>query len=366
LPAPLPGAIDCDVHVAVPQTRTLVPFLDDYWAEHVRLRGVDTQNYQMSSLPPRAPLSVRPDWQASGGALPGSDFDDLKSKLLDHFKLKLAVCNCIHGTQIMLSEDMSLAFCKATNDWLAKEWLDRDPRLRASIVIPADSPELAAEEIERVAADKRFVQVLMLVMGERPLGRRSYWPIYRAAERHKLTIGIHTGSNYRHAPTSIGWPSYYLEDYVVQSQAFAAQLLSLVTEGVFVKFPELKVVMMESGVTWLPGMIWRADKTWRAVRFEVPWLQQAPGEVIRNHVRFTIQPFDAPPRGEQLERLIEQLGSDDILLFSTDYPHWHFDGDDAVPDGLPDALVRKILFDNPLKTYPRLSLTARDSMEQAV
>ncbi|MDQ8727409.1 amidohydrolase family protein [Bradyrhizobium sp. LHD-71] len=363
MPAPLPGAIDCDLHIAVPQTRTLVPFLDEYWADHVRIRGVESQSYQMSSLPPRAPLSVRPDWQASDGALPGSHFGDLKSKVLDQFKLKFAVCNCIHGTQIMLSEDMSLAFCKATNDWLAKEWLDRDPRLRASIVVPAESPELAAEEIERVAIDRRFVQILMLAMGERPLGRRSYWPIYRAAEFHKLPIGIHAGSNYRHPPSSIGWPSYYLEDYVAQAQAFAAQLLSLVTEGVFVKFPELKIVMMESGVTWLPGTIWRADKTWRAVRFEVPWLHQAPGEVIRDHVRFTIQPFDAPSRREQLERLLEQLGSEDILLFSTDYPHWHFDGDDAVPDGLPDALVRKMLFDNPLMTYPRLSHTARDSLE---
>ena len=52
----------------------------------------------------------------------------------------------------------------------------------------------------------------------------------------------------------------------VTAQEAAAQLLSLVTEGVFVKFPELKVVMMESGVTWLPGMIWRADKTGRGVR----------------------------------------------------------------------------------------------------
>jgi len=138
--------------------------------------------------------------------------------------------------------------------------------------------------------------------------------------------------------------------------------LSLVTEGVFVKFPALKVVMMESGVTWLPGLIWRADKTWRGVRFEVPWLQQMPGEVIRNHVRFTIQPFDAPPRREQVERVLDQLGSDDMLLFSTDYPHWHFDGDEAVPEGMPDALVRKILFDNPLKTYPRLSQTAQVSL----
>ena len=63
--------------------------------------------------------------------------------------------------------------------------------------------------------------------------------------------------------------------------------------------------------------------------------------------------------------MIDQAG-DDLFMFSTDYPHWHFDGDDAVPDGLPDALLRKILFDNPLKTYPRLSQTAHDSLEQAV
>jgi predicted TIM-barrel fold metal-dependent hydrolase len=44
-----------------------------------------------------------------------------------------------------------------------------------------------------------------------------------------------------------------------------------------------------------------------------------------------------------------------MLLFSTDYPHWHFAGADAVPDGLPPDLIRKILVDNPLETYPRLA-----------
>jgi predicted TIM-barrel fold metal-dependent hydrolase len=43
-----------------------------------------------------------------------------------------------------------------------------------------------------------------------------------------------------------------------------------------------------------------------------------------------------------------------MLLFSTDYPHWHFDGDDVLPDGLSSDAVRRILIDNPLETYPRL------------
>ena len=37
-----------------------------------------------------------------------------------------------------------------------------------------------------------------------------------------------------------------------------------------------------------------------------------------------------------LARTLEHIGSDDMLLFSTDYPHWHFDGEDVLPDGLSD------------------------------
>jgi predicted TIM-barrel fold metal-dependent hydrolase len=43
-----------------------------------------------------------------------------------------------------------------------------------------------------------------------------------------------------------------------------------------------------------------------------------------------------------------------MLLFSTDFPHWQFDGDDVLPEGLPDAHLKKLLVDNPLETYPRL------------
>ena len=147
---------------------------------------------------------------------------------------------------MVFSEDMADAFCRALNDWLVKEWLDKDARLRGSIVIPVQSVEKSVAEIERCAKDKRFVQVLMLVMGDMPLGKRAYWPIYAAAERLGLPIGIHAGSNYHNPPTSVGWGSYHIEDYVAQAQAFQTQLTSLIVEGVFARHPKLKMVMLES------------------------------------------------------------------------------------------------------------------------
>ncbi len=91
------------------------------------------------------------------------------------------------------------------------------------------------------------------------------------------------------------------------------------------------------------------------MRAEVPWLKRPPAEYLREHVRLTLQPFDTPPEQHQRDRVIDEIGSDEILLFSTDYPHWHFDGQDAIPDGLPADLARKMLIDNPLATYTRLT-----------
>ena len=83
-------------------------------------------------------------------------------------------------------------------------------------------------------------------------------------------------------------------------------------------------------------------------------MKRLPADIVRHHVRFTVQPVDEPPDGDMLERVVDQIGSDQILLFSTDYPHWHFEGMDALPKPLTGELARKILVDNPLATYTRL------------
>ena len=244
----------------------------------------------------------------------------------------LAICNPLTGGQVAVSESMGAAVCGAVNDWIAKEFLDKDSRVRASIIVPPQSPELAVEMM---------------------LGRRYYWPLLAACEKHGLPLGLHAGSLHRYPTTSNGWSSHYIQDYVSHSQTFEDQLLSLIHEGAFVKFPGLRVVLIESGVSWLPGFIWRAIKTWRGVRAEVPYVKRSPAEIVREHVRLTAQPFDAP-NADAVTRIVEMIDSDEMLLFATDYPHWQFEGDRAVPDGLSAPFLAKMLINNPLATYPRL------------
>ncbi len=346
-----PGGIDCDIHPAVPSVKALHPYLSDHWRDIIVQRGV--QELNSIAYPANAPISARPDWRVDG-VKPGSDLALLRRHALDPFRTSIAIANCLYGVQLLFSEDMGAGFARAVNDWMATEWLDKEPRLRASIVVPAQNPELAVDEINRVAPDPRFVQVLLLVMGDMPLGKRHYWPIYAAAQQYGLTVGIHAGSLYRHPVTPIGWPTYYTEDYAAQAAAFQQALTSLICEGVFNKYPDLKVVLLESGFTWLPAHLWRLTKFWRGLRMEVPWLDRAPSEVVKTNVRLTIQPCDGPPSEASFQKLMEHMGSDELLLFSTDYPHWQFDGEDALPAGLSRDLVRRIMIDNPRETYSRL------------
>jgi predicted TIM-barrel fold metal-dependent hydrolase len=67
---------------------------------------------------------ARPDWRPAQGK-PGSSLEDMQAQALDRFGVSYGICNPLYGVQMVFSEDMADAFCRALNDWLAKEWLDR-------------------------------------------------------------------------------------------------------------------------------------------------------------------------------------------------------------------------------------------------
>ena len=351
---PYSGAIDCDLHLPVPQMRALLPYLNDFWREQLVTRYIDRSNFQLTSYAANSPLAMRADWAA---IVEGeSALDKVRRQALDPFGVRIAICSVLHGAIALFNEDMGAAIISALNDYVAKEWLDHEPRLRGSILVTGQNADHAVAEIERLAHDQRFVQVLLPVMGDFMPGQRQMWPIYRAAEKHGLAIGLHAGSTYRFAPTGSGWPSYQVEDYIAQSTAFENAIVSFLAEGVFSEFPKLRLVCLESGFTFLPTLLWRVNKEWRGVRQEVPWLDRPPADIVRERIRFTLHPVDAPNDPAVLNRVIEHMDSEEFILFSTDYPHAHFEGVDVLPNGLPDALIRKILIDNPLAAYPRLSL----------
>ena len=191
--------------------------------------------------------------------------------------------------------------------------------------MPQEDAAFAGKEIERRADNPAFVQILISPRSSDPLGHRRYWPIYAAAERANRPIALHVqGYSGGHASTASGWPTYYLQEHYAMTGNMQSTVTSMVFEGVFERFPELRVVLVEGGFAWAPTLCWRMDKHWERLRKETPRAKRRPSEYVREHFWFTTQPIEEPDDPQHLAQIIEWVGWD-RLMFSTDYPHWDFD-----------------------------------------
>ena len=344
------SVIDADVHIDTPPLEALFPYLSAHWVEHFTqtLDSGPGQDY----YPKGSPIARRRVEAGDTDRTTESRLQRLRDGVLDGDGVEVAITSCLYAVDSMHNPDVAVALARATNDWLTREWLEPEPRLRGSAVVPIQIPTLAAAEIERVAERSGFVQVLIPARTEHPLGSRLFHPLWESIERHDLVAGVHFGGAPVMPPTPTGWPSYFIEEYAAMAQVFATQLSSLIVEGVFDAFPKLRVAFLESGFTWLPAHMWRMDKEWKHLRRLVPWVRRPPSEYVRDHVRLGVQPLDAPPVTGQMQEVVDQLGSDQMLLYTSDYPHVHaFDAEEVLLAHLPQALQVKIRSENARSLY---------------
>lgn len=340
--------VDADVHLIVPATAPLFPYLSDHWRAYIRESAFNGA-YDVSY----------PRGTAVGGNVDGSKrgekrvgLDSLRQDHLDENNISIAVLTCAYSIESIRNPYAAAAMASAVNDWQLHKWLSEEPRLRGSVVVPSQDPVLAAAEIDRIGQHDEFVQVHLPVHSEALYGNRHYYPILEAALRHNLAICIHFGGSPGNPPSAVGWPSHYVEEYVGMASIFQSQLISLVTSGAFANFPQLRVILAESGVSWLPSLMWRLDKEWKGLRREVPWVRRLPSEYIRERVRLATTPFDLPANEYSVTEIIEQIGSDEMLLFSSDFPHRHQESPvDDILRHFPEGARQKVAGENALSFF---------------
>ncbi len=317
--------IDTDIHPTLSPDH-IVQYLDEPWRSRFASgnRGPGTLGY----------------WNAAGFHQADAVTDDgegiafspetLSRLFFDVHGLEYGILNSESAIHIDVGPDLDFgaALLSAMNDVMVHEWLPADPRFRASINVGPSDPLLAAQEIHRLGDHPGMVQVMMGSGARVPYGQRFYHPIYAAAVEHDLPVAIHPGNEgvgITGPPNAAGYPSSYIEWHTTLVTSYISHLVSLITEGVFVRFPTLKFVLVEGGVSWLPPILWRLDKNWKALRQTTPWLERPPSEYAREHIRLTSQPMEEPENPQHRKAILEMIDVDQMVMFSSDFPHW--DGD---------------------------------------
>ena len=299
---------------------------------------------------------MRSDTKLPDGSKVENSPANLSKYFMDEYKLTYGILNPAGALHIGLSPDpdYAAAVCSASNRVVAEDWLTADARYRASIVVSPQDPHMAAEEIHRRADNPGFVQVLMCSGQRAPYGQRCFHPIYEAAAACNLPVAIHPGSEgvgVSGPPTASGYPTTYFEWHTGLLGSYLAHLLSLVCEGVFVKFPTLKFVLVEGGVAWVPPVLWRFDKNWKALRQTTPWLERPPSEYIAEHIRLTTQPIEEPDKIAHLHQMLAMFPAEKMLMFSTDFPHWDGDTPDFAMQCIPKTLQSRVMYDTAAELY---------------
>jgi predicted TIM-barrel fold metal-dependent hydrolase len=346
--------IDCDFHPRITQEQ-MKPFLSNQWWSYLqtygsRQRHGQAKGYNYPKIAPQA--SRRDSWPPNGGP-PGSDVDFCKQQHLDFYGIDYAILTPLgqstgNGDQ---NGELSIALASAANDGQLQYWNAKDARLKPSIVVPYEDGPAAAAEVRKRAANKEFKQVFLLSRTAEAAGRKRYWPIYEAAVEAGLPVGIHAFGYGGWPLTNSGHPSFYIEEMTEHATGAQPMVTSFIMEGVFERFPDLKIVLIECGFGWLPSLGWRLDKHWKRLKDEVPHLKKAPSEYIREHFYVTTQPMEETENPDHLLEVMSWIGFDRIM-FSSDYPHWDFDDPfTALPPSLTEAQRRMVYADNARALY---------------
>jgi len=327
--------IDTDVHNHVGNVNKYLPKM---WKN----RSIDLSTGFHSTVG----VSRRDATPDRGGA-PGSDPEFLIKDHLDRYQIDYAILNV--GGKLGLSvhpdPDLGNAMATAVNDCMIEEWLPYSPRFKGSLLVNASDPAAAVKEIERVGGHPDMVQVIIASAALFPYGQRFYHPIYEAAEHYGLPIAIHPGTEGKgvsRAPTPSGHPTRYMEWHNILPINYMTHVNSLICEGVFEKFPKLTFIAIEGGFAWLPHLIWRMDKNYKALRDTTPWLKRLPSEYVMDHIKLTTQPIEEPQNKQDLLDILRMINAGQTLMYSSDYPHWDFDHPDLALPPLDPELRHRI------------------------
>jgi uncharacterized protein len=343
--------IDVDIHNDIQSFSELLPFLDEEWHPWISDGGprLATRFYANTGSG-RMDDAVREEDDLCAG-----DPDWVIQQLMEKYRIDLGVLTgSVVGLSIQHNSRAMRAIVRAYNDWTLEKWVRPHDCFKGSILVSCRDIEAAVHEIHRLGDDPGMVQVLISSAASMPYGHKYYWPIYAAAVEHGLPVGIHVGAEgvgVANPPTSVGYPSTFLEYHTDHSLTMMAHCVSLVTEGVFEEFPTLKYVFIEGGLCWVPHVMWRLDRLYSALKSETPYLKCRPSEYILRNCYFSTQPIEEPDTHRHLLEILDMLEADRSVVFASDYPHWDFDNPLAAFTFFPKELKRRVFVDNSLDLY---------------
>jgi len=298
-----------------------------------------------------------------GSSVPGKDADVPASRwveFLDELGINLSVLYPTAGLALGLiqSPDWACMVARAYNSWISAKYSRASKRLKPVALLPVHDPQEAARELRRSKAELGLVAGLLPAMTvlNKGYGHRHFDLIYKEAEALDFPLAVHG------APSrGLGFDFFdkFIQVHTLEHPfAILIQFTNMIFEGVFERFPKLRVVFLEAGSGWLPYMMDRMDEEFeKPYRFQAPLLKKKPSEYIRSGQIWVTCEVEE----QSLPQVMKQFNPR-CVMWPSDYPHERLP--EMFKHDIPQLLARAdlsaeqkrwILYDNP-KDFYRLEI----------
>jgi uncharacterized protein len=347
--------VDCDVHVHE-SPGELAPYCDMPWRKALE-NVADVEEYYLD-IPGFSPGMTWYEARFPSGH-EGRRMVHTAEQMreeLDEIHVDIGVLFPDHLLKLAMitQAEYAAALARAYNAWLLEKWCSQEKGLLGCIIACPQDPEDAAREIRRYAREPGMVGVYLPCAGLDPLwGHRRYDPLYEAAQEADLPVLLHS--------VTVVHPVFPFNLHVFETEfgrhicghtfSIMANLVHMISAGVPVRYPDLRIACTEVGISWVPFLMNRMDKEYLERRREIPILEERPSHYMKKFY-YATQPVEEPENLHDLVTLMELYDGEDRTIFASDWPHHDFDHPSKVHQiPFSSEVRRKVFGENALRLF---------------
>jgi hypothetical protein len=247
--------------------------------------------------------------------------------------------------------EVETALCRAYNRWLCERILAHEPRIVSMLYLPFNDPEAAYRTVKDFGDKKGVVGFMVTSPRYKPVHDNAYIKTYALLEEMGKPISFHAA--YSWDDRALQMTNRFISVHSLGFMWFnMIHMTNWVVNGLSERFPKLKVLWIESGLTWAYSLMQRLDHSYMMRTSDCPSLKRKPSEYMRE-MYFSSQPMEKPDDPSILEATFKMINAETQLLWSSDYPHWDFDLPGVIYDlpFLSEKAKRNILGANAARVF---------------
>ena len=247
--------------------------------------------------------------------------------------------------------EIEAAMAQAYNRWLCDRILAHEPRIISMLYLPFNDPEAAYRTVKEFGDKKGVVGFMVTSPRYKPVHDNVYMKTYALLEEMGKPLSFHAAYSWN--DRALGLTNRFIAVHALGFMWYnMVHMTNWVVNGIPERFPKLKTLWIESGLTWAYSLMQRLDHSYMMRTSECPSLKRKPSEYMRE-MYYSTQPMEKPEDPSILEATFKMINAESQLMWSSDYPHWDFDLPGVVYDipFLKEDAKRAILGGNAAKFF---------------